>query len=568
MRILIIEDNEFDFLMLKRNLERAFCDEEIDVTWVSEPRVETLVEGFDDYDICFVDHRLPSVFGTEIIKAMTSAGVQTPMILLTGEQLNDLDQEALSVGASDFLHKDKLSVSSVLRSTRHCITRKDQERRLREMAYTDPLTTLANRAAFDERCKAGLARVKSTGRRLSLILMDLDGFKKINDVFGHPHGDKLLQMFAIELKSHFKDTDLVARLGGDEFAVLIETTDGNATPNEVRNSLREVLSTTFDFPETIVTACSSIGVCVVDAAQPDVTPTDLLHRADRSLYSDKRRRKFLETQDISNEYVLDLDIEKTVQDLEQAIAADEFELFFQPKVNFSSGEITGLEALLRWTGSSNGLGPDVFIPIAEEYGLINDIGAWVLRRCCAQYKEWQKQGYIVPTISVNVSPLQLESGRFYQVVSQTLREFEMRPSSIEFELTEGSFSHGADIRIEQMRQISDLGCCWAIDDFGIGYSSLSRLHTLPISKLKIDKSFVGQLPRDKAARDISNTIISMARNLNLGVVAEGVKNRAQLDDLDLAESDELQGYLCFRPMNAGSITELLTNMVGHSGAAA
>lgn len=229
MKILIIEDDEFDFLLLRRNLERAFANSVVEIDWVKDPRVELLVETIDNYDVCFVDHGLPTITGTAFINAMSKAGIQTPMILLTGDQRPELDQGALDAGASDFLHKDQISVNSILRSTRHCITRKDQERRLREMAYTDALTGLANRAAFDERCKAALARVKPHGRQLTLLLLDLDGFKNVNDTFGHHHGDQLLQMFAADLKSHFKERDLVARLGGDEFAVLIET-DGDLPP--------------------------------------------------------------------------------------------------------------------------------------------------------------------------------------------------------------------------------------------------------------------------------------------------------------------------------------------------
>ncbi len=226
-------------------------------------------------------------------------------------------------------------------------------------------------------------------------------------------------------------------------------------------------------------------------------------------------------------------------------------------VNYKTGKITGLEALLRWTGSSAGLGPDVFIPIAEEFGLINEIGAMVMRLCFKQINTWQAQGYDVPTVSINVSPLQLENELFSHIVEQALVEFDISSDIIEFELTEGSFSRGADMRISQMNRIADLGCRWAIDDFGIGYSSLSRLHKLPISKIKIDKSFLFQLPHDRGARDISNTIISMARNLNLGIVAEGVEDIRQLTDLHLADNDELQGYLWFKPMNVSGISQLL-----------
>ena len=557
MKILIIEDDEFDYMFLKRNLERAFRDEPLHIEWIKEPRSEYLKEIVDDFDVCFVDNGLQAETGTELIQAMNQSGTQTPMILLTGDLRPELDQDALQAGASDFLHKDKLSISSVFRLTRHCITRKDQERRLRDMAYTDPLTTLANRAAFDERCQSALARVMISNRSLSLVVLDLDEFKMVNDTYGHPIGDALLQDFAAELRKHFRKTDLVARLGGDEFAVLMETDESPISPSIVRDNLRSAMQTEFDILDLNLSAKVSIGVATVDASQPNLTVTDLLHRADRNLYSDKRRRQFAKAHGYESDGFAEFDLDKTVQDLEKAISRNELEIFYQPKVNFKSGKITGLEALLRWNNANHCLGPDIFIPIAEEYGLINEIGTWVLRRSCAQLKEWSDQKFQVPSLAINVSPLQLDNVNFYDLVKDTLKEFDIAPQQIELELTERSFDRGTEERIEQMKRIATLGCRWAIDDFGIGYSSLSRLHKLPISKIKIDKSFLSQLPEDVAARDISNTIILMARNLKLDVVAEGLEDPKQLEGLHLADTDELQGYHCFRPMSASNVGAIL-----------
>jgi len=557
MKILIIEDDEFDYMFLKRNLERAFRDEPLHIEWIKEPRSEYLKEIVDEFDVCFVDNGLQSETGTELIQALNESGTQTPMILLTGDLRPELDQNALEAGASDFLHKDKLSISSVFRLTRHCITRKDQERRLREMAYTDPLTSLANRAAFDERCKAALSRVMTSNRTFSLVVLDLDDFKTVNDTYGHPIGDALLRQFSAELRTHFGKNDMVARLGGDEFAVLMETDEAPPNPSDIRKVLRSSMKTEFDILDLNVSAKASIGVAVVDANQPSLTVTDILHRADRNLYSDKRRRKFAQSHGYDSDGFAEFDLDKTVQDLEKAISRKELELFYQPKVNFKSGKITGLEALLRWNNSGHCLGPSIFIPVAEEYGLINEIGAWVLRQSCAQLKEWTERECFVPSLAINVSPLQLDNVNFYDLVKVTLAEFGISPDRIEFELTERTFDQGTEARVEQMKRIAKLGCRWAIDDFGIGYSSLSRLHKLPISKIKIDKSFLSQLPDDAAARDISNTIILMARNLNLDVVAEGLEDPKQLTGLHLADTDELQGYHCFRPMNATRVGAIL-----------
>jgi diguanylate cyclase (GGDEF)-like protein len=553
MRVLIIEDDEYDYLLLQRNLERAFVNDELFIERVVDPCVEMLAEVLGSFDVCFVDYRLQSHLGTEVIEALCKAGVDTPMILLTGDSCSALDQSALNAGASDYLHKDQLSVNSILRSTRHCIARKGQERQLREMAYTDALTGLANRAAFDARCDLALERVTSADRTLTLLLVDLDGFKNINDTFGHHCGDLLLQQFATDLKTHFNARDFIARLGGDEFAILVEANQERTTPEAERASLRLAQKTQLEFSGSTIDIKCSIGVSMIDCATQQMSGTDFLQRADRSLYADKRRRKFFEGNSLPDAGLDDLDLEETVQELESAIRNDDFEVFYQPKVNRKSGKITGLEALLRWPRGSSTLGPDIFIPIAEKYGLIKDIGNLVIRRCFQQVTDWRKQGFVIPVLSINVSPLQLEHGLLFQVMSDTLNEFEIAPEMIELELTESSFNRNADMMIEQMYRVASLGCRWAIDDFGIGHSSLSRLHKLPISTLKIDKSFLLQLPEDLCARDISNTIISLARVRNLGIVVEGVEDACQLTDLDLIDTDELQGFSYFRPMDSSSI---------------
>lgn len=556
MNILIVEDEEFDFLLVKRHLERAFPDGALTFEWIQVPVIADICLMVDAFDVCFIDYRLNGVSGIDLIRELCEAGVTTPLILLTGDETTELDQSAIAAGAADFLHKDKLSVHSIQRLTRFCLARKEQEKRLAEMAYTDPLTALSNRAAFDHRCKVLLSKQRETSKSLAIILIDLDKFKEVNDTYGHNVGDQLLQQFSAELASHFGPADMVARLGGDEFGVLKELRIETETPDCVRTSLRSNMKSEFIVDDLTLDVFCSIGVCVVHPDAETVKTTDLLHRADRNLYADKKLRRFgnLRYHGEAGEYDLDM----LVDGLESAIDMDEFEVAYQPKVNCKTGDVTGLEALLRWNSPTFDIGPAQFIPIAEEYGLIKDIGKWVLRACCEQLNKWKLGGQSIYPVAINVSPLQLEDANFAGMVARTLKEFNLDPRLIEFELTEGAFGRRLDSCLIQMEQIADLGCSWAIDDFGVGYSSLSRLHKLPITRLKIDKSFLDQLPSDPAARSISNAIISMARSLDLSVVAEGVEDPSQLVGLDLADTDDLQGYHCHLPMLAQDVTAVLT----------
>lgn len=559
MKILVIEDDEFDFYLIKRSLKRAFPNAELDFKWVDVPVIADICEDIDTFDICFVDYRLGSTSGIDLIRALCDRGAKVPFILLTNDENGELDHLAIGAGAADFLHKDNLSVSSIHRSTRFCLARNEQEKRLTQMAYSDALTGLANRAAFDQRCKVSLENRSEQCPSIALLLIDLDKFKDVNDTYGHPIGDVLLRDFSRALKSHFGQSDTVARLGGDEFGVLLQLSDVDQTPGSLRKWLRSVLQTHFNIADLTLNVLCSIGVCVVHSGADMVETTDVLSQADRSLYSDKRLRRLGNFNGNANSGSLDLDLDLVVDSLENAIDRKELDVFYQPKVNCRTGAVTGLEALLRWNSPTFNIGPAQFIPIAEEFGLIKEIGKWVLRTCCKQLQEWSKLGQALHPVAINVSVLQLEDPCFFQMIKDTLIEFEVDPCLIEFELTEGAFGSQLDMYLDQMQSIADLGCAWAIDDFGVGYSSLSRLHKLPISRLKIDKSFLDQLPGDMAAENISNAIISMARSLSLTVVAEGVEDPKQIIGLDLSNCDEIQGFHYHRPMTAKDITHILNH---------
>lgn len=564
MHVLIIEDDECDFLFIQRTFEQAFPATCIQCAWLPNPVFDDVLKTIDAFDLCIVGQGVADGCGTAMIGQLSQAGVQTPMILLTDDQQPEHDQAALRAGASDFLPKGKLSATALSRVARFCLARKEHAQHLRKLAHCDALTGIANRAAFDEGCAAAVARVCADGTYLTVLIMNLDHFKCVNDTYGHPYGDELLRCFARDLQAGFADAALVARLGGDEFGVLLESASDPSPLADLKRKVRASLATTFMVYDKEMTMQCSIGATVIGPSQSITTATEILHRADRNLYCDKHRRKFEDLHQDRSLRLKEIDLELVIQHLELAADKKEFEIFYQPKVNFKSGKITGVEALLRWNSPDFQMGPDVFIPIAEEYGLMRSIGNWVIGKCCHQIAEWKSVGLVPIPVAINISPVQLEDLNFFDMIKNRLAEHKIAPQLVEFELTEGAFSRAIANRTHQMQQVAALGCKWAIDDFGIGYSSLNRLHKLPISKIKIDRTFLDQLPMDRTARDISNAIISMARSLKMDVVAEGVEHPAQLEGLRLAASDELQGYHCYRPMSAADVTKLLSARTSRS----
>lgn len=557
MKIVVIDDDALDYRILRRNLQRAFDGEPLDFHWTKSPVDTALRDNIDAADICFIDYRMNQCDGLEVIRKFTASGVVTPLVLLTNVQSDVLDQEAIRAGAADYLHKDRLSTSSIERVTRHCIARKEQEKRLIEIAYTDQLTKLDNRAAFDERCGAILSGTATNAGRMALVLFDLDHFKDLNDRHGHPFGDAVLTCFASELARVFVSAETVSRLGGDEFGALLHLQDPASTPESLRGWLQDMIETQHVIDGVSVDIGFSVGAVAFNRAEEDATFTDLLKRADRNLYADKRLRKLLGEKHMTSPALARVEIHDVVKAMEMATFQDGFRIVYQPKVWAQSAQISGLEALIRWDHPDMQLGPATFVPIAEEYGLTREMGQFTIRTCFTQINAWQSGGLRVPKVAINVSPLQLQDDQFASFISDALTTYEIAPDAVEFELTESAFGQGREQCITQMDEVARLGCLWAIDDFGTGYSSLSRIHQLPISRLKIDRSFLQQVPQNPAALKISNTIISLARNLSLSVVAEGVEAPNQIVGLDLQDTDELQGFLYHRPMPVAEVEGLL-----------
>jgi len=438
--------------------------------------------------------------------------------------------------------------------------RKAAEEKIQSLAYYDDLTRLPNRTLLKDRLARALAGARRHQRRVALLFLDLDRFKDINDSLGHSVGDLLLQEVAERLKTRGREQDTVARLGGDEFLIML--TDVKDVPDAAVAAERLMDAMTAEFVvqgHSLSIGCS-VGISIFPEHGADCDT--LIKNADAAMYSAKEsgRNNFcFFTEDMNAQAVERLTLESS---LRLALAKEQFFLMYQPQVNIATGEITGLEALLRWQRPGFGLvAPDKFIRIAENSGLIVPIGEWVLRTACAQAQKWQDEGLPAVTVAVNVSAVQFRQEDFCALVRRVLNETGLAPKYLELELTESLLLANADLRLSVVQELKAMGLTLAIDDFGTGYSSFSYLRQFQVSRLKIDRSFIRDVAVNPDDAAITAAIISMAKSLRLKVIAEGVEDEAQISFLRAHHCDEIQGYYFCRPLAVDKVADKLRGNV-------
>ena len=418
------------------------------------------------------------------------------------------------------------------------------------MAHYDALTDLPNRAAFVEHLTRTIDTAKESGQSFAVLSIDLDGFKEVNDMFGHAVGDDVLRKLSQQLRAVAGDAYL-ARLGGDEFTLITPNGDQPALAEILARRLQAAVATDLELNDQDLRVGISIGVAIFPADGADATT--LLNNADAALYRAKTagrgKTRFFEVE-MDNR----LRERRTIQhELGSAIVRNELRLFYQPQAKID-GTITGFEALVRWYNPQRGMvSPATFIPVAEESGLIVQIGEWVLREACREAASWSQP----LQIAVNLSPIQFRHGDLAGLVHSVLLETGLAPTRLELEITEGvlveDFARGVSI----LRRLKTLGVRIAMDDFGTGYSSLSYLQSFPFDKIKIDQSFISNVKSNPQSAAIVRAVIGLAHGLSLPVLAEGVETKAQLDFLAAESCDEVQGYLLGRPHPIMEYSELI-----------
>ncbi len=437
--------------------------------------------------------------------------------------------------------------------------RKTAQEQVHYLAYYDALTGLANRTLLQDRMQKALAAAKRRGERVALLFLDLDRFKIINDSLGHSFGDLLLQQVAERLKKWARAQDTVARIGGDEFLIALTAVKEVTDVAIAAERVMDAMTAEFVIQDRHFHVNCSIGMSIYPDHGAD--SETLIKNADAAMYTAKengRNGYRFFSEDMNAQVMERMTLE---HGLRAALEKKELFLMYQPQVEIATGRLIGLEALIRWKHPSLGLvAPDRFIRVAEHSGLIVPIGEWVLRTACATAKSWQEQGLPAVPVAVNVSAIQFRQEGFQEAVKRVLRDTELAAEYLELELTESVLLSNVDVTQSVLRSLQCMGVKLAIDDFGTGYSSLAYLKQFPVGKLKIDRSFVRNIPGNSDDAAIASAIIGMARSLNLRVIAEGVENEAQLLFLSTHGCDEVQGYYYSQPLMPDKVLEKLGSL--------
>jgi len=434
----------------------------------------------------------------------------------------------------------------------------EQKDEFNYLAHHDTLTGLPNKLLFNDRLHQGMKKVKLTHSILALVFIDLDRFKEINDSLGHDTGDKVLIEVTSRLNTILKEQDTVARFGGDEFAIILEDLSLPEDAAVVARDILKLLAKPFSIDGNTLYISSSIGVSLYP--NDGDNEADLLKFADSAMYKakDEGRNNF---QFYTPEMTV-LALQKVLMEvsLRQAIENREFVVYFQPQVDGRDNKLVGMEALVRWKHPAMGLIPPAqFIPLAESTGLIVEIDRFVMKESMKQFSQWYKEGYNPGTLAMNLTVKQLHSENFLEILKNLIEITGTECKNIELEVTEGEIMKNPEVAIRVLKGISELGIELAIDDFGTGYSSLAYLKRLPINKLKIDQSFVRELPEDEEDVAIAQAVIALGKSLNLNVIAEGVETEAQRDFLVAQGCNHIQGYYYSRPVPADEMREILIN---------
>jgi len=503
----------------------------------------------------------PLVIGSPYIRFY--AGV--PLILSTGEALGTLcvldtkpneltghQREALKTLARSALSEIELHMQLV-ELEKEVNRRKIAEEHIQHLSTRDPLTALPNRTTFRE---VLTRQLKTAEGKCAVIFINLDRFKLINDTLGHDAGDDLLSSIAHRLTQLLPDSDLIARTGSDEFGIVASEISGANEASLIAESIAATLAVPFTLKNRQIFLEVSIGISL----SPDDgdTPETLARRADLALYHAKHlggNRICVYSNDL-NEYAEDKIALET--NLRLALDRNELEVYYQPQVSLSSSKLYGVEALVRWNHPHFGLtSPEVFIPLAEERGLIQAIGRFVLDTSLSQLVQWDKDGVEVPRIAINVSALELKPG-YVDVIQAALSKYHVSSSRLELEITESVLVSDGVETMQTLEQLRGLGITIAVDDFGVGYSSLGQLRRLPIDALKVDKSFINNIHKDAEDEAIVKAIVSMAHALGLRTIAEGAESDQQLFSIEKLECDCVQGYVLGKPMSSDQLSRWMS----------
>jgi diguanylate cyclase (GGDEF)-like protein len=589
-RTLLLVDDEEDVVAA---LERLLRHDGYNILRANSGKQGLEVLAQHEVGVVISDQRMPEMSGVEFLTRVKELYPDTIRVVLSGTGDFDTVTTAINQGAiykfftkpwdNDVLRVDvmeafwrqelareKGQLLQQIQSANELLAQVNldlaaamelKDSQIDRVVHYDTLTNLPNRLLFLDRLDQELTRAQRDNSMMAVLMIDLNRFKQVNDSFGHPVGDQLLQIVAERLNSQIRACDTVARIAGDEFCIALTGVKTSHAAGEVAQKLLDLFahnSISVNDIEIFITLSIVVSIYPVDG----LNTTTLLKNADAALHQAKNegRNNFQYYAEQMN--AMAWQRLKLETGLRRALEREEFVLYYQPKVDMDSGKIVGVEALLRWQSPERGLvAPGEFIPLLEDTGLILPVGEWVLRAACKQARAWQASGIPDVHIAVNLSTLQFKQPDFSGLVLSILEDNGLDPAlgTIELELTESLLMNNAEGAVETLVRLHDAGIRFSIDDFGTGYSSLSYLKRFPISSLKIDQSFVRDLSLDKEDEAIVAAIIALGHSLGLTVIAEGVETEVQHEQLHKMRCNEMQGFLFSRPVPEAEMTSLLQN---------
>lgn len=561
LKILLVVGNSMEYQLIRRLLAKIHHIN-FELLWVNQLS-KALVEVIStDADVILVDYHWQGGNCIDLLRRARAQGCRAPIIVMTHEMETEVDRCAIRHGASDYLTKGRINSQVLERTLRYAIERKAAEQRLAQLAHYDSLTGIANRILFREKLEHAVNMARREHTQFTLMYLDLDGFKQINDRCGHDAGDQVLKVCAARLRQCLRSSDSVARMGGDEFTLLLENTDSAKDIAHIAQKVIDALDQPVPVGPVQVSVGCSIGIAVFPDGGSDAE--SLQRHADLAMYQAKGRKGshyHFFTEELNQQARRQLLLEC---ELRRALLRQEFILHYQPRFDLATGQLMGIEALLRWQHPESGLlYPEAFLDVAEATGQIVPIGYWVLRTAAQAMLQLQQRLATRPipriseqlTMTVNLSARQLNDDPLVERVATLLKDVGLEPQRMVFELTEAALMDKPPRTELCLRALSHLGWGFSVDDFGTGYFSFRHLQRLPITALKVDHHLIGKLGSDKQDTQLIASMANLAQGLDKVIIAEGVENAEQRTVLQQLGFDQAQGNHFCRPCDLSTLIE-------------
>jgi len=552
LNLLVVDDDDVDREKIRRMLKVVDLETSIEEASSVEESVTVIENGH--FDCIIIDYRLGKEDGLALLdKIRNSLAKKCAVILVTGLGDEEIAAKAMRLGASDYIVKKNLKPAQLLTAILNAVHKAEMEKKIYDLAHYDSLTGLVTRHLLIDRLQQAILTNKRQSNLSAIAYIDLDKFKPINDTYGHEAGDYVLVEIAKKLRKTLRTSDTIARIGGDEFVLLLMNIDTHQKCKELLKKVLLILQIPIQLPNsTFVRISASIGVSQINGST--MNADSILRQADQTMYQAKNsgRNKILffdpEEEQKLNQH------RKLIQELELALESNQFQLFYQPKIDINASKFIGVEALIRWNHPERGmLTPNHFLSAFESSVVGVKIGAWVIKEALSQCSAWSKEGLDI-AISINISPIHIQSNHFIRSIQENLLDNpKVKPELIELEVLETISIKDIEFAEEILIKCKNLGVKVALDDFGTGYSSLSYLKKLPLDTLKIDKSFIKNLETDTSDESIVKSIIALSKAFNYQLVGEGIETLKQLEKFQSIGGTIMQGFYIAKPMASNQL---------------